>query len=136
MADEALSVQTAQAMRRRLVITLVAAAVLIGGGWITLWTAGGSRAVGAAGAFRRFRHDPATVGPTAGDHERASGHPAAGGRPIAGRARPTCSPAGGDEKAIRADRSVNRETRRLASNRSANIPVPSTHAAGPPPKSH
>jgi len=49
MTDEALSLQgrqqAAQAMRRRLVITLVAALVLIGGGWITLWAAGGSTAV-------------------------------------------------------------------------------------------
>jgi uncharacterized coiled-coil protein SlyX len=39
MADEVLSLQgrqqAAQAMRRRLVITLVAAVVLIGGGWLT-----------------------------------------------------------------------------------------------------
>jgi septal ring factor EnvC (AmiA/AmiB activator) len=35
---------TAQAMRRRLVITLVAALVLICAGWITLWAAGGSPA--------------------------------------------------------------------------------------------
>jgi uncharacterized coiled-coil protein SlyX len=53
MADEMLSLQgrqqadqvTAQAMRRRLVITLVAALVLIGAGWITLWAAGGSPAL-------------------------------------------------------------------------------------------
>jgi len=49
MTDGALSLQgqqqAAQAMRRRLVITLVAALVLIGGGWITLWAAGGSTAV-------------------------------------------------------------------------------------------
>ena len=53
MADEAISLQsrqqaeqeTAQAMRRRLVITLVAALLLIGAGWITLWAAGGSPAV-------------------------------------------------------------------------------------------
>jgi uncharacterized coiled-coil protein SlyX len=44
MADQALSLQgrqqAVQAMRRRLAITLVAALVLIGGGWITLWAAG------------------------------------------------------------------------------------------------
>ena len=44
MADEALSLQgrqqDAQAMRRRLAITLAAALVLVGGGWITLWAAG------------------------------------------------------------------------------------------------
>src|SRR5437763_5669958 len=40
--------QVAQTMRRRLVITLAAAVVLIGGGWITLWTAGGSPAVAPA----------------------------------------------------------------------------------------
>ena len=49
MPDELLSLQgrqqAAQAVRRRLVITLVAALVLIGGGWITLWAAGGSPAV-------------------------------------------------------------------------------------------
>ena len=52
MADEMLSLQgrqqadqvTAQAIRRRLAITLVAALVLIGAGWITLWAAGGSPA--------------------------------------------------------------------------------------------
>lgn len=52
MADETLSLQgrqqAAQAMRRRLVITLVAASVLIGGGWITLWAAGGSPTVAPA----------------------------------------------------------------------------------------
>ena len=50
MTDEPLSPQgrqqadqvTAQAMRRRLVITLVAALVLVGAGWIALWAAGGS----------------------------------------------------------------------------------------------
>jgi hypothetical protein len=50
MTDEPLSPQgrqqadqvTAQAMRRRLVIILVAALVLVGAGWITLWAAGGS----------------------------------------------------------------------------------------------
>ena len=49
MTDEALSLQgqqqAAQAMHRRLVITLVAALVLIGAGWITVWAAGGSPAV-------------------------------------------------------------------------------------------
>lgn len=48
LADEALSLQgrqAAQAMRRRLVITLVAGLVLIGAGWITLWAAGGSPTV-------------------------------------------------------------------------------------------
>jgi uncharacterized coiled-coil protein SlyX len=48
MADEVLSLQgrqrAAQALRRRLVITLVAAVVLIGAGWITLWATGGSPA--------------------------------------------------------------------------------------------
>jgi septal ring factor EnvC (AmiA/AmiB activator) len=48
MADEVLSLQSrqhaAQAMRRRLVITLVAAVALIAAGWITLWAAGGSTA--------------------------------------------------------------------------------------------
>jgi septal ring factor EnvC (AmiA/AmiB activator) len=52
MADEVLSLQgrqqAAQAMRRRLVITLVAAVVLIGGGWLTLWAVGGSPAVAPA----------------------------------------------------------------------------------------
>jgi uncharacterized coiled-coil protein SlyX len=49
MADEALSLQgrqqAAQAMRRRVMITLIAALVLFGAGWITLWAAGGGRAV-------------------------------------------------------------------------------------------
>src|ERR1700677_1062592 len=44
MADEALSLQgrqqDAQAMCRRLAITLAAALVLVGGGLITLWAAG------------------------------------------------------------------------------------------------
>jgi len=52
MADEALSLQgrqqAAQAMRRRLAITFVVALLLIGGGWITLWAAGGSPAVAPA----------------------------------------------------------------------------------------
>jgi hypothetical protein len=56
MADEALSPQgrqqadqvTAQAMRRRLLITLAAAGVLIGGGWLTLWATGGSSTVAPA----------------------------------------------------------------------------------------
>ncbi|MGK7057844.1 hypothetical protein AB4853_15380 [Bradyrhizobium sp. 1050_B9_N1_2] len=54
MADELLSLQgqgrqqAAQAMRRRLVITLVAALVVIGAGGITLWAAGGSPAVAPA----------------------------------------------------------------------------------------
>lgn len=52
MANEMLSLQgrqqAAQAMHRRLVITLVAALVLIGGGWITLWALGGSPAVAPA----------------------------------------------------------------------------------------
>lgn len=51
MTDEPLSLQGRQqaalAMRRRLVITLVAAGVLIGGGWITLWAAGGNSAATA-----------------------------------------------------------------------------------------
>jgi uncharacterized coiled-coil protein SlyX len=49
MTDEALSPQswqqakqvTAQAMRRRLLLTFAAAVVLIGGGWLTLWASGG-----------------------------------------------------------------------------------------------
>jgi uncharacterized coiled-coil protein SlyX len=44
MTDEALTPQSrqqaTQAMRRRLAITLAAALVLVGGGWITLWAAG------------------------------------------------------------------------------------------------
>ncbi len=56
MADEAISPQgrqqadqaTAQAMRRRLLITLAAALVLIGGGWLTLWATGGSSTVAPA----------------------------------------------------------------------------------------
>jgi uncharacterized coiled-coil protein SlyX len=39
---------TAQAMRRRLFITLAAAVVLIGGGWLTLWATGGSSTVAPA----------------------------------------------------------------------------------------
>ena len=58
MTDEPLSPQgrqqadqvTAQAMRRRLVIILVAALVLVGAGWITLWAAGGSPAAPAPSA--------------------------------------------------------------------------------------
>jgi uncharacterized coiled-coil protein SlyX len=50
--DEMLSLQgrqqAAQAMRRRLLITFLAALVLIGGGWLTLWAAGGSPAVAPA----------------------------------------------------------------------------------------
>ena len=63
MADDALSLQhrkqAAQAMRRRLLITLGVALVLIGGGWITLWAAGGTvvapapRAPAASAASRR-----------------------------------------------------------------------------------
>jgi uncharacterized coiled-coil protein SlyX len=53
MTDEAPSPQsrqqanqvTAQAMRRRLLITLAAGVVLIGGGWLTLWATGGSSTV-------------------------------------------------------------------------------------------
>ena len=65
MADEALSLQAqaAQAMRRRLAITLVAASVLIAGGWITLWAAGGGPATApvphaptASAANRRPSH--------------------------------------------------------------------------------
>jgi uncharacterized coiled-coil protein SlyX len=56
MTDEALSQQSrqqanqviAQAMRRRLLITLAAGAVLIGGGWLTLWATGGSSTVAPA----------------------------------------------------------------------------------------
>ena len=56
MADVALSPQgrqqadraTVQAMRQRLLITLAAALVLIGGGWITLWATGGSSTVAPA----------------------------------------------------------------------------------------
>jgi uncharacterized coiled-coil protein SlyX len=44
MTDEALTPQSRQqatrAVRRRLAITLAAALVLVGGGWITLWAAG------------------------------------------------------------------------------------------------
>jgi hypothetical protein len=56
MADEALSPQgrqqadqvTAQVMRRRLLVTLAAALVLIGGGWLTLWATGESSKVATA----------------------------------------------------------------------------------------
>ncbi len=56
MTDEALSPQgrqqadqmTAQAMRWRFLITLAAAVVLIGGGWLTLWATGGSSTVAPA----------------------------------------------------------------------------------------
>ena len=56
MADEVLSPQswqqadqvTAQAMRRRLLLTLAAAFVLIGGGWLTLWATGGNSTVATA----------------------------------------------------------------------------------------
>ena len=51
MVDEAFPPQgrqPVQAMRRRLVITLVAALVFIGVGWITLWATGGSPAVAPA----------------------------------------------------------------------------------------
>jgi hypothetical protein len=56
MADETLSPQgrqqadqaTAQAMRRRLLITLAAAFVLIGGGWSTLWATGWSSTIAPA----------------------------------------------------------------------------------------
>ena len=51
MIDEALSLQDQQQaaqVRRRLVITLMAALVLIGAGWITLWAASGSPAVAPA----------------------------------------------------------------------------------------
>jgi septal ring factor EnvC (AmiA/AmiB activator) len=37
--------QADQAMRQRLLITLAAAVVLIGGGWLTLWATGGSSTV-------------------------------------------------------------------------------------------
>jgi uncharacterized coiled-coil protein SlyX len=39
---------TAQAMRQRLLITLGAAVVPIGGGWLTLWATGGSSTVAPA----------------------------------------------------------------------------------------
>ena len=52
MTDEALSPQgrqqADQAMRQRLLITLAAAVVLIGGGWLTLWATGGSSTVAPA----------------------------------------------------------------------------------------
>ena len=56
MTDEAISPQgrqqadqvTARAMRRRLLITLAAGVVLIGGGWLTLWAAGRSSTVAPA----------------------------------------------------------------------------------------
>jgi uncharacterized coiled-coil protein SlyX len=52
MADDALSLrgpqQAAHDMRRRLAITLAAALVLVGGGWITLWAAGGGPTVAPA----------------------------------------------------------------------------------------
>jgi uncharacterized coiled-coil protein SlyX len=56
MTDEALSPQsrqqadqvTAQAVRRRLLITLAAAVVLIGRGWLTLWASGGVSTIAAA----------------------------------------------------------------------------------------
>jgi uncharacterized coiled-coil protein SlyX len=56
MTDEALSPQsrqqadqvTAQAVRRRLLITFGAAVVLIGGGWLTLWASGGVSRVAPA----------------------------------------------------------------------------------------
>jgi len=54
MADDALSLrgpqQAARDMRRRLAITLAAAVVLVSGGWITLWAAGGSPSVAPAPA--------------------------------------------------------------------------------------
>src|SRR5882724_10112475 len=56
MTDEALSPQgrqqadqvTAQAMRWRLLITLAAVVVFIGGGWLTLWATGGSSTLAPA----------------------------------------------------------------------------------------
>ena len=52
MVDAAYSDQSRQddhaavhARRRRLILTLVAAFVLIGGGWVTVWAFGGSKAV-------------------------------------------------------------------------------------------
>jgi uncharacterized coiled-coil protein SlyX len=52
MADDALSLrgpqQAAHDMRRRLAITLAAALVLVSGGWITLWAAGGGPSVAPA----------------------------------------------------------------------------------------
>jgi hypothetical protein len=119
MTDEPLSLQgwqqAAQAMRRRLVITLVAAVVLIGGGWITLWAAGGNSAVApephavAASAASRRPSDELL--------ETTKGlqvTPAAGCRPTASRSRSACRSAGGNEKALRADRRPHRETRRPA----------------------
>ena len=40
--------QADQDMRQRLLITLAAAVVLIGGGWLTLWATGGSSTVAPA----------------------------------------------------------------------------------------
>ena len=89
--------------------------MLIGGGWITLWAAGGSSTVAPAPhASTASASEPAAFGRASRNHQGASGHPAAGGRPIAGRSGSARRSAGGNKKAIRADRRPNRETRRPA----------------------
>jgi uncharacterized coiled-coil protein SlyX len=134
MADEALSVQTAQAMRRRLVITLVAAAVLIGGGWITLWAAGGSRAVApapsaASGMIRRPSDEllETTKGLQVTQQQAVDQLQVVQDQLVAQRA-----------EMKRLSEQIAELTEKLDALRQsvANIPVPSTRAAGPPPKPH
>ena len=140
MADEVLSLQgrqqAAQAMRRRLVITLVPAVVLIGGGWLTLWAAGGNSAVATA------PHAPtASAGsrrPSDELLETTKGLQVTQQQAV-------------DQLQIVQDQLVAQraETKRLSDQIAAlterldalqqsvaNLPTPATHAAGPQPKSH
>jgi len=128
--------QVAQAMRRRLVITLAAAVVLIGGGWITLWAAGGSPAVAPA------PHAPAALAAS----RRTSNELLETTKGLQVTQQQAV-----DQLQVVQDQLVAQraETERLAQQIAAltekldalqlsvaNIPVPATHAAGPPPKSH
>ena len=144
MADEAISPQgrqqadqaTAQAMRRRLLITLAAALVLIGGGWLTLWATGGSSTVApaphptAASAASRRPSDElleTTKGLQVTQQQAVDQLQIVQDQLVAQRA-----------ETKRLSDQIAALTERLDALQQsvANLPTPATHAAGPQPKSH
>jgi uncharacterized coiled-coil protein SlyX len=146
MADEALSLhgrqQAAQAMRQRLAITLAAALVLVGGGLITMWAAGERSPAVVAPAAHPLPASGVSRRPSDELLETAKGLQVTQQQAV-------------DQLQVVQDQLVAQraETKRLSDQIAAltqrfdalqqsiaNLPAPSTHAAGPAsapqPKSH